>query len=67
MGGKFTLSDDSHGIDQLATNYPRALTYLESLGVTDLWTFERAAQEDGTSALREKSVAISAIRESLGV
>lgn len=51
----------------MATNYPRALTYLESLGVTDLWTFERVVQEDGAGVLREKSVPISSIRESLRV
>ncbi|KKP02604.1 histidinol-phosphatase (PHP family) [Trichoderma harzianum] len=41
LGGKFTLSDDSHGIAQVATNYSRALTFLESLGVKHVWTFER--------------------------
>lgn len=42
MGGKFTMSDDSHGIAQVATNYSRALTYLESLGVKEVWTFRRS-------------------------
>lgn len=65
LGGKFTLSDDSHAIDQVGTNYPRALTYLESLGVTHLWTFERVPTGDDKATLNEKSVAISAIRESL--
>ncbi|KAL5095134.1 hypothetical protein Trisim1_003743 [Trichoderma cf. simile WF8] len=41
LGGKFTMSDDSHGIAQVATNYSRALTFLESLGVKHVWTFER--------------------------
>lgn len=67
LGGKFTLSDDSHGISQVATNYTRALTYLESLGITELWTFERIVQEDGTGILREKAVAFSDIRQSLKV
>lgn len=65
LGGKFTLSDDSHGIDQVGTNYPRALTYLESLGVTHLWTFERVPTSDGKAELKERSVAISAVWESL--
>lgn len=77
MGGKFTLSDDSHGISQVATNYSRALTYLESLGVTEVWTFERLPAEanganhgvtsNGASprtALKEKAVPLSAIRRS---
>ncbi|KAK0757235.1 hypothetical protein N5P37_009951 [Trichoderma harzianum] len=41
LGGKFTMSDDSHGIAQVATNYSRALAFLESLGVKHVWTFER--------------------------
>lgn len=45
LGGRFTLSDDSHGIAQVATNYGRALAYLESLGVTEVWTFERIPRE----------------------
>lgn len=49
----------------MGTNYTRALTYLESLGVTHLWTFERVPTADGKAELKERSVAISAFRESL--
>ncbi|CAI4210558.1 unnamed protein product [Parascedosporium putredinis] len=73
MGGRFTFSDDSHGIAQIATNYPRGLDYLESLGVTEVWTLERsphpgvaAAAADSEAApvgakaeLKEKSVPLS--------
>jgi histidinol-phosphatase (PHP family) len=38
MGGMLTLSDDSHGIAHVGTNYERAIEYLESLGVEDLYT-----------------------------
>lgn len=31
-GGKFCLSDDSHGVAQVALNYDKALPYIESLG-----------------------------------
>ncbi|KAI0150364.1 Polymerase/histidinol phosphatase-like protein [Xylariaceae sp. FL1272] len=41
LGGRFTLSDDSHGIVQVGTNYSRALDFLASLNVTTLWTFEK--------------------------
>ena len=27
MEGRFTMSDDSHGIDQIGTNYPRMLAF----------------------------------------
>ena len=66
MGGKFTFSDDSHGIAQVATNYGRGLDYLESLGVKELWTLERATHPgtvNGEKAkLIEKSVSIDEIR-----
>ena len=69
MGGKFTFSDDSHGIAQVATNYGRGLDYMENLGVKELWTLERATHpgtENGTKAmLVEKSVSIAEIRECL--
>lgn len=69
MGGKFTFSDDSHGISQVATNYARGLDYLESLGVTELWTLERVphpgTEEDVKSELRDKAVSIAEFRQSL--
>ncbi|KZM20545.1 Histidinol-phosphatase [Ascochyta rabiei] len=33
MGGGFVLSDDSHGIEQIGTNYPRLLEYIQRTGV----------------------------------
>lgn len=66
MGGKFTMSDDSHGIAQVATNYSRALDYLEGLGVTEVWTFERESlQNDKKSELKEVSVTLDQFRKSL--
>ncbi|ROV94355.1 hypothetical protein VPNG_09385 [Cytospora leucostoma] len=69
IGGRFTMSDDSHGIAQVATNYTRALDYLESLGVTEVWTLERAPHpglKDGRkAALKEKSVSLAEFRHTL--
>ncbi|KAG9233103.1 putative histidinol-phosphatase [Amylocarpus encephaloides] len=45
MGGKFTLSDDSHAVAQVGTNYGRIFRYMESLGVEDVWTLERVEKE----------------------
>ncbi|RDA88756.1 hypothetical protein CP532_4069 [Ophiocordyceps camponoti-leonardi (nom. inval.)] len=59
IGGKFTMSDDSHGIAQVATNYARGISYLQSLGVESVWTLDR--QQDAT--LREKSVALTEFRK----
>jgi histidinol-phosphatase (PHP family) len=71
MGGNFTLSDDSHGIAQVATNYIRTLDYLEGLGVESVWTLERKPhpEEDGAdeprTSLTERSVSLSTIRAAL--
>lgn len=69
MGGKFTMSDDSHGIAQVATNYKRALDYLKSLGVTEVWTLERTphpgVKDEKKALLKEKSVTLADFRQSL--
>jgi histidinol-phosphatase (PHP family) len=65
IGGRFTFSDDSHGIAQVATNYVRGLDYLESLGVAELWTFERRAEDGSKASLEEKRVSLKEFRESL--
>ncbi|KXX78331.1 putative histidinol-phosphatase [Madurella mycetomatis] len=67
MGGRFTMSDDSHGIAQVATNYVRGLEYLEGLGVTEVWTLERKAPagEGEKGEVVEKSVTLDEFRASL--
>lgn len=72
MGGRFTFSDDSHGIVQVATNYLRGLDYLESLGVTEVWTFERQPQldqsgQDSKAVLIETAVPLVDFRASLNL
>ncbi|EFX05619.1 mRNA decapping hydrolase [Grosmannia clavigera kw1407] len=64
MGGRFTMSDDSHGIGHVATNYRRGLAYLASLGVTEVWTLARVASGGG---LVEKSVSLNEFAASLKV
>lgn len=67
MGGEFTMSDDSHGIAQVGTNYAGGLSYLESLGVKNLWTFERETHQGDThetkATLSDKAVPIEAFRQ----
>ena len=69
MGGRFTFSDDSHGIAQVATNYKRGLDYLESLGVSSVWTLERTphpgVEDVKKSSLQLKEVTITEFRQSL--
>ncbi|KAK3936263.1 Polymerase/histidinol phosphatase-like protein [Diplogelasinospora grovesii] len=66
LGGRWTMSDDSHGVEQVATNYERGLQYLESLGVREVWTLERALHPELNTTpekapLKEKSVSIAEI------
>jgi histidinol-phosphatase (PHP family) len=35
-GGRFVLSDDSHGVDQVALNFPRVLEFLGRAGISEL-------------------------------
>ena len=35
MGGRFTLSDDSHGVDQVGLNYKRTLECIHESGMTE--------------------------------
>jgi histidinol-phosphatase (PHP family) len=66
LGGKLTLSDDSHGIDHIATNFEKAVGFLESLGVKEVWLLE-AASGNGRTALSTKSVAVDEVKKSLKV
>lgn len=43
MGGSFTLSDDSHGINQIGSHYREILRFAEAIGITEISYFERAA------------------------
>ncbi|EEH38687.1 histidinol-phosphatase [Paracoccidioides lutzii Pb01] len=38
--GRFCLSDDSHGVDQVALNYHRVLDFIEEVGITTLYSLE---------------------------
>ncbi|CAF9904283.1 MAG: histidinolphosphatase [Alectoria fallacina] len=40
-GGAFTLSDDSHGIKQVGTNYGRCLSFAEEAGITSITILEK--------------------------
>ncbi|KIW05978.1 uncharacterized protein PV09_03162 [Verruconis gallopava] len=40
-GGGFVLSDDSHGVEQVATNYARVLPSIEAAGITRLFALQK--------------------------
>jgi len=52
QGGKLTLSDDSHGVAHVGTNFGRAVEFLEALGVRELWLLEPGKKEEKTAGLR---------------
>ncbi|KAF8850054.1 histidinol phosphate phosphatase H [Acephala macrosclerotiorum] len=62
MGGKLTLSDDSHGVDHVGTNYLKMIAYLESLSVGEVWTLEGKGT-DGKGEVRVKSVTLKSVKE----
>lgn len=63
MGGKLTLSDDSHGIVQVGTNFERAIAFLENLKVEELWTLkDSSSAKMGNNPL--ESVSLKSVKES---
>lgn len=66
LGGKFTLSDDSHGTSHIATNYLRAVAYLQDLGVEHVWTFRRHphpfTEGEARGTLEDVAVPLAEIR-----
>lgn len=68
LGGKFTMSDDSHGTAHVATNYKRGLAFLRELGVKEVWTFERQYSTDRVrGALVDKAVSLDDFEASLKI
>jgi histidinol-phosphatase (PHP family) len=45
MGGRFCLSDDSHGVEQVALNYDRCIPYLERNHVTRIHFLQPSHQK----------------------
>lgn len=40
-GGRFTLSDDCHGVEQVGTNYEGVLEFVEKAGIREVYFLER--------------------------
>ncbi|KAH7412570.1 Polymerase/histidinol phosphatase-like protein [Cadophora sp. MPI-SDFR-AT-0126] len=65
LGGRLTMSDDSHGIVQVGTNFERAIGYLESLRVQEVFTLEgKGLDEKSEIRVKAKSVALKSVKES---
>lgn len=63
LGGKLTLSDDSHGIGHVGTNYGRAIEYLESLGVQEVFTLDSKVESKAETAT-VRAVTLASVKES---
>ncbi|EXJ90372.1 histidinol-phosphatase (PHP family) [Capronia coronata CBS 617.96] len=66
-GIRFCLSDDSHGIDHLASNYARALSFLDEVGITSLTFLRHAAtaevsHDDRFPSLKVDSMELGEVR-----
>ena len=42
------LSDDSHGVDHVATNYARLPRFLEQVGISHLYAMQQVPNPNGT-------------------
>ncbi|RAL65634.1 hypothetical protein DID88_005306 [Monilinia fructigena] len=66
FGGRFTMSDDSHGIDHVGTNFVKAIEYLESLDIKELYTYEQnitVGSNGVTRGLSLTSVPLLSVKE----
>lgn len=43
LGGRFALSDDSHGIEHVGTNYHRMLEFVKKAGISEIYYADREA------------------------
>lgn len=57
MDGKFTLSDDSHGLGQVGLNFKRVQEYLLDVGIKEVWYFDRDTNGD----LVDRSIQVHAL------
>ena len=42
LGGGFVMSDDSHGIEQIGTNYTRLLAFIQKTGIKEVYYADQA-------------------------
>ena len=52
-GGRFVLSDDSHGVNQVGLNYHRIFQYMSDLGITH---YHHIEVNDGAIVIMENPV-----------
>ncbi|CEL02362.1 Putative Histidinol-phosphatase [Aspergillus calidoustus] len=68
-GGRFCLSDDSHGLDQVGLNYHRVLEFVDKVGISTLHYLDLADGETSTPVDPRfprtvvRSVAVNEVKE----
>lgn len=64
MGGSFVLSDDSHGIDQIGTNYAKLLVFIQRVGIQEIQFVDPAGvrTDDRFPSAGFASIAVSELR-----
>jgi len=70
-GIKFTLSDDSHGVNQVAYGYDKVITYLEENGIENVYYYTwrdctRRVGKDGLNHLFDDEGKIRGIPSDIG-
>lgn len=67
LGGRFTLSDDSHCVAQVGLNYGRLLGFVESLGLGEVYYLEKLPMGemamDVLDACAVRQVTVAELRE----
>jgi histidinol-phosphatase (PHP family) len=46
LNGRFTLSDDSHGVEQVGLNYPRVLDAIRRAGIDEIVCLDAIRSSD---------------------
>jgi len=62
MKGRFVLSDDSHGISHIGTNYAKALQFIKTTGISEIYYFEMTSA-DSNGRLKETATRSISIAE----
>lgn len=63
LGGRFTLSDDSHGTDQVATNYGKVLAFIEKTGIPEVYCVTAGHSNDFAAASKSaRKVSLSELK-----
>lgn len=51
LGGRFCLSDDSHGVDQVGLNFGRVMEFVRRVGIETLYFLQVVEEDDADSAV----------------